>query len=340
MCKGKRCKLAPFSNLPINKKVVKNQENIIDEKAVFAELETLKSFSLAHGDDDLENLDFIKEYFASNKDYGFKIPNLVHYVWFSCHEYRISEYLSMLSSLKFQKPEFILVHGDCEPEGEYWELFKRAAGNKLKLIKKTPPEEIFGNKITAIEHKSDVARMQIMLQTGGMYFDTDTMVLKSLDDLRRDSDIVLGKDTPISLANGGILANKKSWFLKKWFQEYQNFIATDGPSPGAGEWGKNSVQVPFVLWKLFPDKIRVIEIYMFRPSWDIHLLFTGLIDWSNHWTIHLSTRNMPDVDKHRTFGQFALLETTYGGLARHVLWGNSTVKDVTPWILHPDFDKL
>ena len=339
LCEGKRCKLTAFNGLPLNKDIVKNTENEIDEQAVLAELEVLNKFGLANEDDDLENLEFIKNLFSSNKSIGFKIPNLVHYVWFSCHEYRISDYLCMLSSLRYQKPEFILVHGDCEPKGKYWELFKQAAGNKLKMIKKTPPDKVFGNKITAIEHKSDVARMQILLQIGGMYFDTDTMVLKSLDDLRRDNDIVLGKATPDSLANGGILANKNSWFLKKWFQEYQSFIATNGPSPGAGEWGKNSVQVPFVLWKLFPDKIKVIEIYMFRPSWDIHLLFTGLIDWSNHWTIHLSTRNMPDVDKHRTFGQFALLKTTYGELARHVLWGNSSLIDVTSWFLHPDFNK-
>ena len=340
LCGGKRCKLRPFNNQPVNHKIVKNPKNFVDEKAVSTELEALRSSGFSHGDDDLQSLDFIKEYFSSFKNSSFKVPNLVHYVWFSCHHYGISEYLCMLSALKFQKPDYILVHGDCEPKGTYWQLFKQAAGDKLKLVKKTPPEKIFGSKITALEHKSDVARMQIMLQTGGMYFDTDTMVLKSMDDLRRGSDIVLGKANPVSLANGGILANKNSWFLKKWFQEYQSFVATDGPSPKAGEWGKNSVQVPFVLWKLFPDKIRVIELYMFRPSSDVHLLYDGLIDWSNHWTIHLSTRNMPDVDKRRTFGQFALLETTYGELARHVLWGDSSVKDVTPWLLHPDFDKL
>ena len=340
LCQGKRCKLTPFTNRPLNKDIVRNTEAHIDENILLAELENLKNFGYENKDDDLENLEFFKNYFSSNKNIGFKVPNIVHYVWFSCHEYRISDYLCMLSSLRYQNPELILVHGDCEPEGKYWELFKQAAGNKLKLIKKTPPDKIFGNEITAVEHKSDVARMQILLQVGGMYFDTDTMVLKSLDDLRRDSDIVLGKDTPVSLANGGILANKNSWFLKKWFMEYQSFKATDGPSPGPGEWGKNSVQVPFVLWKLFPEKIRVIEIHMFRPSWDIHLLFEGLIDWSDHWTIHLSTRNMPEVDKRRTFGQFALLETTYGEVARHVLWGNSSLKDVGSWILHPDFDKL
>lgn len=340
LCQGKRCKLTPFSNQPFNKDIVRNTEAHIDESILLAELENLKNFGYANKDDDLENLQFIKNYFSSNKSMGLKVPNIVHYVWFSCHEYRISDYLCMLSSLRFQNPEFILLHGDCEPDGKYWELFKQAAGNKLKLIKKTPPDKIFGNKITALEHKSDVARMQVLLQVGGMYFDTDTMVLKSLDDLRRDSDIVLGKATPISLANGGILASKDSWFLKKWFLEYQSFKATDGPSPGPGEWGKNSVQVPFVLWKLFPEKIRVIEVHMFRPSWDVHLLFDGLIDWSDHWTIHLSTRNMPEADKRRTLSQFALLETTYGELARHVLWGSPSLKDVGSWILHPDFDKL
>ena len=246
--------------------------------------------------------------------------------------FKISDYLCILSALRYQNPDFILVHGDCEPEGEYWKWLRREAGGKLKFIRKSPPETIFGSSIKLVEHQSDVARLHILLQVGGMYFDTDTMVLRSLDGLRKDHDIVLGKESSISLANGAILANRNSWFLKKWFQEYQTYD---------GEWGKNSVKVPLVLWKLFPDQIRVVDIYMIRPNWkETSMLHEGLVDWSKHWTIHLSARYLPDKDRRRTIAQFARLETTYGEIARHVLWGSATKKDVTSWVLHPDFNKF
>ena len=103
----------------------------------------------------------------------------------------------------------------------------------------------------------------------------------------------------------------------------------------------NSVQVPFVLWQFFPDTIHVVEIYMMRPNWtEMDAFHDGLIDWSKHWTVHISTRYMPEKDRRRTIAQFALLETTYGEVARHVLWGNSTKKDIDHWVLHPDFNKI
>ena len=331
LCDGKRCILQP-DGLEVDYQIVGSSKREINEQLVKDELEHLKKTGLEKGDDDLEKLDYLKTYFISNDNLKFKVPNLVHFVWFSCRNFKISDYLCILSALRYQNPDFILVHGDCEPEGEYWIWLRKEAGEKLKFVKKSPPETIFGSEIALVEHKSDVARLQILLQIGGMYFDTDTMVLRSLDDLRKDHDIVLGKESAISLANGAILANRDSWFLKKWFQEYQTY---------AGKWGKNSVMVPLVLWQLFPDQIHVVDIYMIRPNWkETSMLHNGLVDWSKHWTIHLSTRIMPEKDKQRTIAQFAQLDTTYGEIARHVLWGSTSKKDVTPWVLHPDFNKL
>ena len=55
--------------------------------------------------------------------------------------------------------------------------------------------------------------------TSGEFIDD---VVKSLDELRRDNDMALGEASPKSLADGRIIANKNSRFLKRWFQQYQN----------------------------------------------------------------------------------------------------------------------
>jgi len=44
-----------------------------------------------------------------------------------------------------------------------------------------------------VQHQSDVARMQILLEVGGIYLDTDSIVLKNLDQFR-DFDITLGHE--------------------------------------------------------------------------------------------------------------------------------------------------
>ena len=183
----------------------------------------------------------------------------MHYVWFGCGKYKISAYLSMLSALRYQNPNLILIHTDCTPSGVYWDLFREAAGEKLKIVRKSPPVEIFGKKIELVEHQADVSRLEILLRVGGMYFDTDLLILKNLNTLRRGSDIVLGEASPISLANGGILANEKSWFLRRWFGEYRNF--------DDGKWGESSVKTPMALWRVFPGKVRVVEVTMMRPNW-------------------------------------------------------------------------
>ena len=340
LCKGTRCVLQP-ETAKVRPWIVVDNTTEINEQLINYELNKLRTNGIAKGDDDLENLDYLKSYMADFENQGFKVPNLVHFVWFSCHAFRISEYLCVLSALRKQNPDFILVHGDCEPRSEYWNMLRREAGEKLKFIKKSPPESIFGKKVVAVEHQSDVARLHILLRVGGMYFDTDAMVLRSLDDLRRDHDIVLGKESILALANGIIVANRNSWFLKKWFLEYQSYKTLSGHKEDPEGWGRNSVQVPLVLWQRFPDQIHVIEVHMVRPNgWEMKTFYNGLVDWSKHWTIHVSTRWMPEKDKRRTFAQFALLETTYGEVARFVLWGSTSKKDVKPWMLHPDFNKL
>jgi len=49
-----------------------------------------------------------------------------------------------------------------------------------------------------VEHKADVVRLQLMLEVGGMYMDTDSVVVKSLDEFR-NKDLVLGQATSLSV---------------------------------------------------------------------------------------------------------------------------------------------
>ena len=71
------------------------------------ELKRLRTDGLLKGDHDLKILIFLNEYLSSHNKAGFKVPNLIHYIWFSCHVFKIPASLCMLSSYEDfeQKPK-------------------------------------------------------------------------------------------------------------------------------------------------------------------------------------------------------------------------------------------
>ena len=75
---------------------------------------------------------------------------------------------------------------------------------------------------------------------------------------------------------------------------------------------------------------------MMRPNWlKFQMLHNGFFDWSRHYTVHLTTRFMDEFDRKRTLTQFAVLNTSYGEVARKVLWGDSSFRDVQNEVLNP-----
>jgi mannosyltransferase OCH1-like enzyme len=58
---------------------------------------------------------------------------------------------------------------DQEPHGEWWSETK----DLVELVLVEPPTEIFGKPITQPAHKSDVIRLQVLIENGGIYVDTE-----------------------------------------------------------------------------------------------------------------------------------------------------------------------
>jgi len=55
-----------------------------------------------------------------------------------------------------------------------------------------PPKYVHGQNITFVYHRADVAKLQILLEHGGIYLDTDVIVVNSFDPIRC-YDATLGK---------------------------------------------------------------------------------------------------------------------------------------------------
>ncbi|XP_076802206.1 uncharacterized protein LOC143446456 isoform X1 [Clavelina lepadiformis] len=328
---GKKSSVSPtlrsYENLPKPNPntQLRNVKEVVDMKAMAKNIEIERKRRIALGDDDLLQ---IKEVVAvMENETVYKVPNLVHFIWFGCRRFRVDHYITLLGAFRYQNPKLILFHTDCEPESEYWVVFKKIAGATLRLVKRSPPLTIWGIPIKVVEHRADVARLQIMLEVGGIYLDTDSIVLRSVDSLRMD-EMTLSEENVNCLANGMIFANRHSWFLQRWYWEYKYFVDA--------HWGKNSVLVPWAIWKLFPDKIKVVKKLICRPNWtELSYIFHELYDWHQNYILHLYARYLKTWDgkEERSLKELAVLNTTYGQIARHVIWGDERVRDVTDWIV-------
>ena len=97
---------------------------------------------------------------------------------------------------------------------------------------------------------------------GGIYLDSDVLVLRSFDDLRNTSLVVgLQTDPDVSeICNGIILASKDSPFLKAWYNLYRTAKFEEC-------WDCHSVKLPSQLLKtqthLYANNTRVLPIEAF-----------------------------------------------------------------------------
>jgi len=172
------------------------------------------------------------------------IPNIVHFVYIKERPWKLHHYLSVKSATRLN-PEKINIWLDKEPEGEWWELTKPLV--ELHFV--DPPTEIFGTPITQPAHKSDVIRLQVLLEYGGIYADTDTIFVKPFNDILNNK-FVLGQqgvDGCEGLCPAVILSEKDSTFGQYWLAGFNEHFK--GGPPGSDTWCTHSVHYPLWLSK-------------------------------------------------------------------------------------------
>lgn len=128
------------------------------------------------------------------------VPNIVHFVWFGRDmQMNFLNYVSIRSAHIIQKPEQIYLHCDNLPMGPYWErLWKEVP---LHIVYREPPSHIHGQTLLHRYHKGDVAKLEILMQYGGIYMDYDVIMVRPIDDIRK-YDITLGKEKTPKLIAG------------------------------------------------------------------------------------------------------------------------------------------
>ena len=203
---------------------------------------------------------------SAGRRHASRIPRVLHYVFgmapdFGGKPWSLIHYVCLKSAITHIRPERVFFHYEYEPVGPWWELSR----DLVTPVKMTAPREIFGNQLAHVAHRSDVVRLQRLIEHGGIYLDADVLVHRDFDDLLGES-VVLGREGDIGIANAVILAEPNAPFLRRWLEAYRSFT---------GVWNEHSVLVPAKMAVEYPEEITVLsEKAFFWPLWhDDH------IDW-------------------------------------------------------------
>lgn len=109
--------------------------------------------------------------------------------------------------------------------------------------------------ITKVAHMADFLRYKILYEKGGIYSDTDILIVKSLDDLL-DYDLVVSKQSRRQICNGFIMCSKHNLAIKDTYDNYYNDYKSD-------KWTYNSMVYLYDRIKYYEDnsfdKINVID---------------------------------------------------------------------------------
>ena len=171
--------------------------------------------------------------------------------------FNIMRYLAIKSAYEVNKPDNIFFYYCYEPHGEWWERAKKY----ITPIRVEPPKEIFGNPIKSYAHQADVIRLQLLIEEGGIYLDSDTLCLKPLTPQLEDGGFVMGQEgNEAKLCNAVMLSEKGSEFAKEWLSRYVDFDDDN--------WAGHSIELPYRLSKEYPNLIRVMNNKAF--TWPLY----------------------------------------------------------------------
>ena len=231
---------------------------------------------------------------------------------------KFSQMLAVLSAYRHIKPDAIYFHTNNTPTGEYWDLLNKLTN--LKVLNRTLPEKVYGVKTKKAVYEtsdSNLDRVLLLQEYGGIYLDMDVMVVKSFDDLRKNQ-CTLGLEKEGTVCGGIIICAKDSTFLALWVNYFLDDHRPD-------KWAYNSGKIPSMLAKRYPHLVHIEKHSLHRPNWqELNKIWgSDKHDWRNNYAIHtwirLSKKAKPTPENIKR------MNSTYGEIARLVYYGSTNM---------------
>ena len=253
-----------------------------------------------------------------------RVPRLAHIVWLfnQPKNFTFAHVITFLSIQLYFKPEEIIIwYSNSTPVGPWWEFTKLRVPN-IELIQIDVPRKVYGRSIELVQHQSDIVRIEVLIQLGGLYVDLDVVLLKPLTPLLRYN-LTQGAESQNRLGSGFILAAKNTTFLRIWHGQYRTFDDSD--------YNGHAIRLPMELAqsKVNPKHDPIIHInwlHIQRPNWEEKrwLFEVGkLWDWRQNYAIHFWSKGRKQIDYNPD--NIRTLNSTLGEVFRHIYYGNSDI---------------
>ena len=192
------------------------------------------------------------------------IPSIVHFVLGQGDEpgtqsmhgeaspFLFFNYITMLAARRHLRPSKLIVHYHHEPNTTWWHRAKHDPEIDMVLVQNRVVERIFNRTVDNYAHRADVIRLEATMRYGGIYLDTDVLVLRSFGPLMNLSDVVMAheNDDLTTACNAVIISKRNAAFIRRWYDAYQSFNQSC--------WACHSVRLPGVLAIMYPDEVQVL----------------------------------------------------------------------------------
>ena len=159
----------------------------------------------------------------------FIVPNIIHFIRFKTFELNFVDYVVLKAAMRNHRPDKFYFHTNIKNatgEGKYWDWVKKdeQLWSRIEVKYLEAPKEIFGQKLSdgwRFYHGSDIGRIQVLMQYGGIYLDNDCFVIHSLEKYRK-FECVINWDENQFLGTQTVIAHKNSRFIALWLESYKD----------------------------------------------------------------------------------------------------------------------
>lgn len=195
-----------------------------------------------------------------------RIPRRIHFVYGfgDGGEFPYYARQAIESAIRCNPDWTVIVHAPQTPAGPHW----AAIADRI-TVHEIEDFDYYGCvRFVHYAHKTELLRLLILREMGGVYLDIDTLTIRGFDDLR-DNDVVVGVQPSDERAQGGlsnavILAKPKSRFVAAWLASYRTF-RSNGID---GRWDYHAKTVPIFLAAKLPSHVKILGYRAFSsPSW-------------------------------------------------------------------------
>jgi hypothetical protein len=289
---------------------------------------------------DLANLGFCAHF--SEASSMTRVPNVVHFIFGfrpQTEPFHLMHYLCLASCIGVNRPDAVFFHCQHEPWGEYWERIRPSL--TVRPIEPDPFIASFRYKDPTLErfryaHFTDVARLKVIAEHGGIYADMDTLFVAPLPASFFERSFVMGKEETDfgdaaaraaggSLCNAWMMGEPGAAFAKAWLARLKEDFD--------GTWNAYACLAPYRLSREHPEWIDVEPersfFYLDYGGTGLRDIFTRRVSdlegiysmhlWSHRWwnanvrgpMLFHAGRLTPAYVRHA--------DTTYASVARNFL---------------------